>query len=424
VGLKITSPNLELQSFGGADKKALAPHAGSEPESEKKALAPQAESEPEAKKKAPAPAPAPEAESEPESEKKAPVPETESEPEPEAESEPEPEKKAPAPEQAKGLLIVGPLFMWTETDIDHVGLGDGYTVKLMRGQKDLFSPTEKDITCTLKGQEGCPVLSAARNVRKQQFCKCEQTVPDNKPAEDVNIRLVVLEGNTTLAVEPSSVDVTQTDNKMGGMAYFNVTLLNGSKIPFRLYYYRDFMEPESEPEKTTTTTTCADNFADEVVDQANVEFGMVDKDKDGCILPHEMTESLRNEVRASKKRNYPWQVMNITEDHFIFIEESYRRLRKADVNNDGCVNKTEFEELHHELCDCHYQFLMMDHNADGKISRQEAATFVSDHMSQADLSYAKLRDIFDAADVDGDKFLSEPEFCEAGPRYQGDGDGK
>merc|ERR1719162_150165 len=55
-----------------------------------------------------------------------------------------------------------------------------------------------------------------------------------------------------------------------------------------------------------------DNFADELVDQANVDFGMIDTNKDVCISDAEMTDVLRKQVASFKKgaageRGYYWQ---------------------------------------------------------------------------------------------------------------------
>jgi len=175
---------------------------------------------------------------------------------------------------------------------------------------------------------------------------------------------------------------------------------------------------------TTTTTTGPDNFADEVVDQANVKFDMLDKNKDGCISPSEMSQTIKHQVKVAKSKNYYWQMHNITKGNKTIVNTLHLRVDASDADGDGCLSKAEFAELRHAIGDCSKQFLMMDHSGDGKISRQEAATFVSDHMVHADLSYEKLRDIFQTADVNGDNYLSEPEFCEAGPRFEGDGDDK
>jgi len=175
---------------------------------------------------------------------------------------------------------------------------------------------------------------------------------------------------------------------------------------------------------TTTTTTGPDNFADEVVDQANVQFTMLDKDKDGCISTKEMTKTLKDQVNVAKSRNYYWQLQNITRGRKEIVSGMKDRVNAADVDGDGCLSREEFEELHHAVGDCSKQFMMMDHSGDGKVSRQEAATYVSDHMDSASLSYDKLRSLFKTSDVNHDNYLSEQEFCEAGTRFKGDGNDK
>jgi len=175
---------------------------------------------------------------------------------------------------------------------------------------------------------------------------------------------------------------------------------------------------------TTTTTTGPDNFADELVDQANVQFTMLDKNQDGCIDASEMTQAMKAQVQQAKRRNYYWQLGNITRAGDAISNALATRVSAADSGGDGCLTKSEFLVLRHAIGECSNQFMMMDHNGDGKVSQQEAATFVSDHMDHADLSYDKLRNIFQTSDVNGDKYLSEQEFCESGPRFKGDGDDK
>jgi len=172
-----------------------------------------------------------------------------------------------------------------------------------------------------------------------------------------------------------------------------------------------------------------DNFADELVDQANVDFGMLDTNKDGCISDHEMTDELREQVDSAKaglagERGYYWQEKQVQDGLKDMVKEMDNRAKKIDKNGDGCVDEDEYKQIQKAHNDCKPQFKMMDMNGDGKISRQEAANYVSDHMDHADISYGKQKAIFEAADANKDNFLQEKEFCQAGKNFEGDGAGK
>merc|ERR1719265_270504 len=134
-----------------------------------------------------------------------------------------------------------------------------------------------------------------------------------------------------------------------------------------------------------------------------------------------MTKTLRKQIEIARHRDCYWIRRNITNAARNLTKVWHKDHGKADENESGCLNKEELKTIHEAVCDCPTQFMFMDHNADGKISQQEAATYVSEHMLHADLNYVTLAKIFKAADVDGSKFLSQKEFCEAGPKYQGDG---
>jgi len=171
---------------------------------------------------------------------------------------------------------------------------------------------------------------------------------------------------------------------------------------------------------TTTTTTCPDNFMDELVDQANVDFDMLDQNKDGCIDKDEMSSSLENMLRVNKdKAQYYWN--SVSEQGQNLTDMVERQIRTNDKDGDGCLNKEEFHHVRFSMCDCPAQFKLMDHSGDGKVSETEASRYVNNHMEHADLSLDKFNAIFAAADADKDGFINESEFCTAGPRYKGDG---
>jgi len=177
---------------------------------------------------------------------------------------------------------------------------------------------------------------------------------------------------------------------------------------------------------TTTTTTGKDTFADELLDQGNADFDMMDKNHNGCIEVNEMDEQLEEQVAIAKHRNYQWQQKKVAAGAAEQKAESEQEHDAADANGDGCLNKEEFDNVKHQVhtSSCHTKFVMMDHNGDSVISRQEAATHTYDHTPQADISYDKFREVFEKTDVNHDNYLTEEEFCASGEVYAGDGSGK
>lgn len=173
----------------------------------------------------------------------------------------------------------------------------------------------------------------------------------------------------------------------------------------------------------TTTTSGKDTFADELLDQGNADFDMMDKNHNGCIEVNEMDEQLEEQVAIAKHRNYQWQQKKVAAGAEEQKAESQQEHDAADANGDGCLNKEEFDNVKHQVhtSSCHTKFVMMDHNGDSVISRQEAATHTYDHTPQADISYDKFREIFEASDTNHDNYLTEDEFCASGEKYKGDG---
>ena len=174
---------------------------------------------------------------------------------------------------------------------------------------------------------------------------------------------------------------------------------------------------------TTTTTSGKDTFGDELLDQGNADFDMMDKNKNGCIEVNEMDEQLEKQVAIAEHRNYQWQQKKVAAGAAEQKAEYEQEHAHADANGDGCLSKEEFENVRHQVhtSSCHTKFVMMDHNGDSVISRQEAATHTYDHTPQADISYDKFRDIFEASDTNHDNYLTEEEFCASGKVYKGDG---
>ena len=177
---------------------------------------------------------------------------------------------------------------------------------------------------------------------------------------------------------------------------------------------------------TTTTTSGKDTFADELLDQGNADFDMMDKNKNGCIEANEMDQQLEEQVAIAEHRNYQWQQKKVAAGAAEQKAEHEQEHAHADANGDGCLSKEEFEKVKHQIhtSSCKTKFAMMDHNGDNAISRQEAATHTYDHTPQADISYDKFAEIFAATDTNHDNYLTMDEFCASGKVYKGDGSDK
>lgn len=184
--------------------------------------------------------------------------------------------------------------------------------------------------------------------------------------------------------------------------------------------------PPATTTQTTTTSSGKDAFSDELLDQANADFDMMDTNHNGCLEVEEMDEQIEEQVARAEHRNYQWQQEKVADGAAEQKEEIEHEHAHADANGDGCLDKQEFEKVHHQVhtSSCHTKFVMMDHNGDSVISRQEAATHTYDHTPQADISYDKFRDIFEASDTNHDNYLTEEEFCASGEMYKGDGTDK
>merc|ERR1719265_1373272 len=120
-----------------------------------------------------------------------------------------------------------------------------------------------------------------------------------------------------------------------------------------------------------------------------------------------MTKTLRKQIEIARHRDCYWIRRNITNAARGLVKDWHKDHAKADENESGCLNKEELKTIHDAICDCPTQFMFMDHNADGKISQQEAATYVSDQMPQASVNFVTLRKIFKSPNPDGSKYLSE-----------------
>jgi len=192
----------------------------------------------------------------------------------------------------------------------------------------------------------------------------------------------------------------------------------------------------------------SDNFQDELVDQADPEFKMLDADGDGCVTVEETKVVMRQQFQqgAPDINSMPEQDKKEMEQMMErFEEEAENMFGFVDKNKDQCIDKTEFkaaqemegpppgyqstmedemgEEEFEEYMeeDEKAEFDFMDRSGDGKISKTEAYNYADKNMPHADISKEMLDNMFDATDTNKDGFLTFDEFSDAGKNYDGDG---
>jgi Ca2+-binding EF-hand superfamily protein len=191
-----------------------------------------------------------------------------------------------------------------------------------------------------------------------------------------------------------------------------------------------------------------DNFEEEVIDQADPEFKMLDTDDDHCINITEAEAPYFEGFQRKAMGRKIWtaeEKKEAKEAEKHVLEDVQMQFAHADANSDGCVNRTEFhavsemepkppgfeaiksmeigfENFTQELVEeDRLEFNTMDRNHDGKVSQSEAYHFAGENMPQADIDEQVLKKVFESADVDGDKFISFEEFVHAGKGFHGDG---
>lgn len=191
----------------------------------------------------------------------------------------------------------------------------------------------------------------------------------------------------------------------------------------------------------------SDNFGEEVIDQADPEFDMIAGDDD-CINMTDAEAPYKQGFQRNAMGRSIWteeEKKNAEDAESTVLENIRIQFAHADSNGDGCVNRTEFrvaaemegpppgfeaikvmrigaENFTKELeAEDRLEFDTMDRNHDGKVSMSEAYHFAGENMPQADIDEQILKEIFEEADFDGDKFLSFEEFVRAGQGYHGDG---
>jgi Ca2+-binding EF-hand superfamily protein len=196
-----------------------------------------------------------------------------------------------------------------------------------------------------------------------------------------------------------------------------------------------------------------DNFQDEVVDQADVQFKRL-SGGDDCIdmddahkpVDKQFDEEAVNAISDQEKED----LENFKQEMLAEVEHMWN---DANTDNNECVDKAEFkaamemeadpsEEMQppkgsgkdaakaeaewqrHREEENQKEFEAMDTSNDGQVSRSEAYDYAETRMPQADISQEKLDEMFDKADTNDDNFISQEEFNGAGKEYEGDGPGK
>lgn len=216
---------------------------------------------------------------------------------------------------------------------------------------------------------------------------------------------------------------------------------------------------EGEKTKPLEGPAHNDNFQDEVVDQADPEFGMY-SGGDNCITFEEAKKPFDEQMDKDAR---PDQLM--TEDQKEatkeWKEEALQDLKMmydhADKNHDGCLDQAEFKaagemegpppgfekesidkiqeesdgnktadeaakEFEEQMANQEkLEFDAMDTNGDHKVSQAEAYAYASERLPEADIDSTEMDEMFNDADLNGDKFLTFEEFIGAGKAIEGDG---
>eukprot|EP00747_Dinoflagellata_sp_TGD_P162243 gnl/TRDRNA2_/TRDRNA2_179634_c0_seq1.p1 gnl/TRDRNA2_/TRDRNA2_179634_c0~~gnl/TRDRNA2_/TRDRNA2_179634_c0_seq1.p1 ORF type:complete len:245 (-),score=70.34 gnl/TRDRNA2_/TRDRNA2_179634_c0_seq1:83-817(-) len=184
-----------------------------------------------------------------------------------------------------------------------------------------------------------------------------------------------------------------------------------------------------------------DSFQDEITDQADPEFKKVAGGSD-CITLQQFQKMMEQEIDSHTDRKVGTTPARLTSEDKANLKALLKlhgeaMFANADKNGDGCINEEEWNgpsggESRIEGGDTSFkgptdtkmEFQLMDINADGRVSRQEAYTYVHDYLDESDLNSDKMKKLFEDADKDKDNYITEKEFTDAGAAHEGDGNYK
>ncbi|RWR71957.1 calmodulin-like protein 3 [Cinnamomum micranthum f. kanehirae] len=128
-------------------------------------------------------------------------------------------------------------------------------------------------------------------------------------------------------------------------------------------------------------------------------FQMFDRNGDGRVTKHELTDKLQN--------------LGI----FIADNELMTMIEKIDVNGDGCVDIDEFGELYQQIMDekdeeedMREAFNVFDQNGDGFITVEELRSVLASLGLKQGRTIEDCKKMIRKVDVDGDGMVNYKEF--------------
>jgi len=192
----------------------------------------------------------------------------------------------------------------------------------------------------------------------------------------------------------------------------------------------------------------SDNFQDELVDQADPQFGMLDADGDGCVTQAEQMKTMNQQFQwgAPDIATMTAKKKKLLQDTIDMVKGKAKQMFEfVDKNKDACIDKAEFkaaqemegpppgyqesmaDKMGKEKFEAQVneekkaEFGFMDRSGDNQISRTEAYEYADKDMPHADISKEKMDAMFASIDRNQDGFVSFDEFTQAGKNYEGDG---
>jgi Ca2+-binding EF-hand superfamily protein len=157
-------------------------------------------------------------------------------------------------------------------------------------------------------------------------------------------------------------------------------------------------------------------------------FSKSDADSDGCANETEMAVSLSmlfglnllsNETAgpglSTRKLARRWMSCTNFNSDQCLSEKEYNKLLSPSPAQSRCIGTS------YEMYEADMDFELMDANHDDKVSRQEYYNWIAKLDIEIDQQDAEA--LFNSADVNGNDFVEEKEFHNAGEEHEGDGPG-